>query len=215
MKIGNYELSKGQVIGGVSASVGLFLLVSFISCYTSNRNRGTDFELDLTRVFKSTQVNYSQFRTSFGDQMNIASEKRAAMNKLLMDAVTGRFDKNGKVDNNAFFSAIAEAYPDLKGLDVYDKLLTFVQAGRERFAKDQETLADMVRGYDEWRTTGSAVHPWFVSSVCGFPSDALEVRVNGKVLRGAEALEKMKEVYISAEAMQIFATGVDQALPNN
>lgn len=216
MRIGNFEISKGMLIGG---GVVLALLVGFgviVGVYTSTRNEGREIEYALTREFKGTQARYGQFRLAYADQLSVAREKMAVMSKILKDAVSGRYDKEGAagtVDRTKLFSAIKEAYPDLQGTDIFDKVLTTVQAGRERFAKDQEMLADMVRSYNTWRSTGAIYHPTVVSW-CGFPSDALEVRIGDKVLRGQEALEKMSEVFIGADAVQIFDSGVDKALPS-
>ncbi|MBY0359533.1 MAG: hypothetical protein K2W82_16130 [Candidatus Obscuribacterales bacterium] len=214
MRFGDVEIPRGWVIAGVV----VILLVIFVGIplgvYTGNRNEGTSRELGLTREFKNMQSRYGQFRLGYADSLGIIDAKKNAMNDVLHAAVTGRYDKSGKageVDRQAFFSAVKEAYPDLSGLDVYDKLLTFVQAGRERFAKDQEMLADMVRSYDTWRKTGSFLHPTIVGW-CGFPSDSIEVRIGSKVLRGKEALDKMSQVEIGAEAAEIFDTGVDKTL---
>lgn len=202
------------IIGGLVALAVLIGLVSLIGTYTSVRNEGRTQELALTRQFKDTQVRYGQFRTSVYDQLSIANAKRDAMDKILVDAVTGRYDKkggSGAVDHQAVFSAIVEAYPDLKGLDIYDKIIVQIQAGREAFAKDQEQLQDMIRSYNQWRTTGSLLHPTFVDWA-GFPSNSLEARIGQKVYRGTEALDKMSQVIVGSDTHEIFDSGTDKPL---
>jgi hypothetical protein len=201
------------IIGGLIALVAVIGLVSLVGTYTSVRNEGRSQELALTQQFKATQIQYGQFRTSIYDQLSIAREKRDAMDKILVDAVTGRYDKKGgtEVDRDAVFSAIREAYPDLSGLDIYDKIIVQIQAGREAFAKNQEQMQDMIRSYDQWRTTGSLLHPWFVEQL-GFPSETLEARIGDKIYRGKEAHEKMSQIIVGSDTQKIFEDGVDKPL---
>ena len=202
------------IIGLIVAAVILFGAVSVIGTYTSVRNEGRSQELAMTAHWKNTQARYGQFRMGRADKLAIAREKRDAINKILVDAVAGRYDKAnqpGTVDQQAVFSAIVEAYPDTKGLDIFDGLLKDIQAGREAFAKDQETMADMVRSYNSWRTTGSFLHPTFVNWA-GFPSPTLEARVGDKVYTGQEALDKMSKVIVGQDTGEIFDTGNDKPL---
>lgn len=204
----------GVIIGGLIALVLLIGVASAIGTYTDVRNDGRTQELALTKQFKDTQVGYGQFRTSIHDQLFIAREKRDAMDKILVDAVTGRYDKEGKageVDRQAVFSAIAEAYPDLKGLEIYDKIIVQIQAGREAFARDQEQMQDMIRSYNSWRTTGSFLHPTIVDWV-GFPSSALEAQIGGKTYRGQDALDKMSRVIVGGDTSEIFDSGTDKPI---
>lgn len=202
------------IIGGLIALTVLIGLFSLIGTYTSVRNEGRSQELALTRQFKATQTQYGQFRTSVYDQLSIAREKRDALDKILVDAVSGRYDKktgNNEIDRQAVFSAIKEAYPELSGLDIYDKIIVQIQAGREAFARNQEQLQDMIRSYDQWRTTGSLLHPWFVEQL-GFPSDLLEARIGDKVYRGTDAYDKMSRAIVGSDTSAIFESGTDKPL---
>ena len=200
------------IIAGLIALALIVATVSVLGTYTSVRNEGRSQELALSAHWKSTQARYGQFRIGMQDKLNIAREKREAISKILADAVSGRYDKAnqpGVVNGQAVFSAIVEAYPDLKGLDIFDQLIKDIQAGREAFAKDQEQMQDMVRSYNDWRTTGSLLHPTFVGWA-GFPSDLLEARVGDKVYRGREALDKMSQVIVGKDTQEIFDTGTDK-----
>ncbi len=210
------ELLKkpGVIIGLIVAAVLLFGTISVIGTYTSVRNEGRTQELSMNAQWKNTQTRYGQFRMGMADKLAIAREKRDAINKILVDAVSGRYDKQGQpgtVNQDAVFSAIKEAYPDLKGLNIFDQLIVDIQAGREAFAKDQETMADMVRSYNSWRETGSFLHPTFVKWA-GFPSDVLEARVGDKVYHGQAALDKMNTVIVGQGTSEIFDTGNDKPL---
>ncbi len=202
----------GVILGGILLSA-----MYVISLYTTTRNEGRHEELALTAKYKAVMVSYGQDRLAFTDQLGIAREKRDAMDKILVDAVAGRYNKPGspQVDNGKFFSAIKEAYPDISGVGIYDKILDFVTKMRNKFATDQTQIQNMVRDYNEWRTTGSFLHPWIVN-LCGFPSDSLEVIVNGKTYHGKEALDMMSRPIVGSDTNQIFDSGTDQpVMPTN
>lgn len=208
---------KKLIVFGVIAAIAIIIVVSIIGMYTSVRNEGRHEELALTATYKAVMVSYGQDRLSFTDQIGIAREKRDAMDKILVDAVAGRYNKDGspQVDSGKFFSAITEAYPDISGVNIYDKILEFVTKMRNKFATDQTQIQEAIQKYDEWRTTGSLLHPWFVS-MCGFPSDSLEVIVNGKTVRGQEALDMMKRPIVGNDTNRIFDNGVDEsAMPQD
>lgn len=203
------------IVAGVILFAVIFLTAWGVSTYTEVRNDGNSLELTCTAQWKTMMAHYGQFRLGMSDKLNIAREKREAIGKILTDAVTGRYDKpgqDGTVNGQAVFSAVVEAYPDLKGLNIFDELVKDIQAGREAFAKDQTVMADQVRSYNDWRKGGSWLHPTFVKWA-GFPSSNLEVRVGDKVYRGSEALDKMSQPIIGKDAQEIFESGTDKALP--
>lgn len=202
-------MKKFIIIGVIAALVlGIF---GVINTYTNIRNEGTRTELSITAKYKAMQASYGQDRLAFTDQIGIAREKRDAMDKILTDAVSGRYNKPGspQVDNGKLFSAITEAYPDLAGLNIYDKIADFVTKMRSKFAQDQAQIAEMIKDYNTWRQTGSFLHPTLVDWA-GFPSDALEMQANGNVYRGKDALDRMSRPIIGSDTGQIFDTGVDQ-----
>lgn len=204
-------MNKTLIVLGVILALVLGIGLYAVSVYTSVRNDGRHEELQLTAKYKATMASYGQDRLAFTDSLGIAREKRDAMDKILVDAISGRYNKPGaaQVDNGKLFSAVREAYPDLSGLNIYDKIVDFIGKMRNKFAQDQAEIAKMVAHYNEWRTTGSFLHPWFVTMV-GFPSDSLEVNVGGKIYRGQSALDMMSRPIVGNDTNQIFDTGVDQ-----
>lgn len=202
---------KKLIIIGAIVAVVVGLIGWGISTYTEIRNDGRNTELTITAKYKAMQSSYGQDRLAFTDMIGIAREKRDAMDKILVDAVSGRYNKPGspQVDNGKLFSAITEAYPDLTGLNIFDKVSDFVGQMRSKFAQDQAQIAEMIRDYNSWRTTGSFLHPTFVDWA-GFPSDALEMQANGNTYRGKDALDRMSRPIIGSDTGVIFDTGVDQ-----
>ena len=204
-------MKKWIILGSIVAVLG-FLALSAISTYTSVRNEGNTRELALTAKYSSNQAEYGQWRLGVVDQLGIAREKAEAIESILDAAVSGRYNKEGSpdVDSGKLFSAIAEAYPDLSGTDIYDRVLEFVKQGRVRFGQAQAELQEMIQGYDTWRTTGSFLHPTFAGWL--FPSDNLKARVGDKVYKGEEALEKMARVIVGSDTTEIFDSGTDKPI---
>ena len=202
---------KKLIVLGVIAAVLFGLGAWAINTYTGIRNEGRHQELAMTAKYKAVQASYGQDRLAFTDQLGIAREKRDAMDSIITDAVSGRYNKSGspQVDNGKLFSAIREAYPDLAGLNIYDKVLDFVTKMRNKFAQDQAQVATLVQNYNEWRTTGSLLHPTFVKWA-GFPSESLELRIGDKVYRGQEALDKMSRPIVGGDTNEIFDSGEDK-----
>lgn len=204
-------MSKTLIVFGVIAALLIGGAMWAIGTYTSIRNEGRRQELTLTAKYKAMQASYGQDRLAFTDQLGIAREKRDAMDQILQNAISGRYNKPGspQVDNGKFFSAIREAYPDLSGLNIYDKILDFVGKMRNKFAQDQAQIQEMIAKYNTWRTTGSFLHPLFVGWI-GFPSDSLEYRAGDKIYRGQEALDKMGKPIVGSDTNQIFDEGEDK-----
>lgn len=202
---------KGWLIaGGIVVLVVGFLLYAS-SVYTSVRNGGNEREIALTSKYSSIQAAYGQWRLGVTDSLNISREKRDAMDKILQNAIAGRYNKGGaQPDKGTLLSVIKEAYPDLNGLNVYDQLMGYVKQGRDRFGRDQEAMQKQIADYNTWRKTGSLLHPWFASFL--FPGDNLVARVGDKKYTGAEALEKMSTVLVGADTTKIFDTGVDEGV---
>lgn len=207
-------MKKSTMILAGCAVAAVLTILCLITTYTSTRNEGRTKELGLTAEYKAIMADYGQFRAAAIDQLGIAKDKSKAMDEILTNAISGRYNKPGspQVDSGKLFSAVQEAYPDLKGLDVFDKIVDFVAKGRKEFSQRQEKIAGSVQAYNTWRTTGSFLHPMFVSLI-GFPSNSIEVRAAGKITRGQAALDMMSTPIISEEAGKIFDNGVDQQLP--
>ena len=206
---------KKALIGlAVFAGIVVVAALYCISVYTSVRNAGNTKEAALSAKYSSIQADYGQWRLGVTDSLGIAREKRGAMDQILTHAIEGRYNKPGspQVDNGKLFSAISEAYPDLTGLNIYDKILDYVKQGREKFSANQAALQALVQDYNTWRTTGSFLHPMIAGWL--FPSGNLKARVGDRTYTGEEALEKMSRVIVGGDTTQIFDSGNDTGIVN-
>ncbi len=204
---------KKVLIGlAVVAVLGVGVALYAIGVYTSVRNGGNTRENALSAKWNSIQADYGQWRLGVTDSLGIAREKRDAMDQILTHAIEGRYNKAGapQVDSGKLFSAISEAYPDLSGTGIYDKVMAYVKEGREKFSQNQQALQKQIEEYNTWRTTGSFLHPLIAGWM--FPSNNLKARVGNDTLYGESALEKMSKVIVGGDTTQIFETGTDQGV---
>src|SRR3989338_1261140 len=115
------------------------------------RNEGIGRETQLTAQYLSNQNYLSTYISGFYEQMGVANLKSEKMDQILTDAVKGRYEDGGMNVGSSFFTGIVEAYPDISGLNIYDKIVDYVAAGREGYRATQDKLLDQLRQYDTWR----------------------------------------------------------------
>ena len=202
---------KGLLItlGVIGALVfGAFSLYGTVN---SMRNEGIRMETSLNAQYLDNQNELSSFKSSFYEQVGVANLKSDKLDQILEDAVKGRYE--GKMQpgtGGAMFSAITEAYPDLKGqLDLYDRIVDFVKAGRESYKQKQSKLIGQLQAYDYWRQEG-LIKSFFLGKF--FPSDALKARIGSNVKSGQAALDQMYIIVLTSDTKQAFETGVDEPM---
>jgi hypothetical protein len=206
-------MRKSLIIGGVILGAFLVLAFSLYSYVNSTRSAGITHETGLNAQYLDNQNELSSFKSSFYEQIGVANLKSDKLDKILEDAVKGRYE--GKMEpgtGGAMFSAITEAYPNLQGqLDLYDRIVDFVRAGREAYKQKQSKLLDQLRAYDKWRQDG-IVRSFIVRNVLGIPSDALEARIGTTVARGQAARDQMYVIVLTSDTKKAYETGVDEPM---
>ena len=175
-----------------------------------------DRETSLSASYQSNQLELDTYVKQIKEGAGIANLKSDKLDQILRNAVSGRYgDGKGDIKNGqggAFMSAIVEAYPNLQGqLDVYDRLVDKVFAGREAFKQKQNLLLDKIRSFEKWTNTG-LVQSFMIQNIMGAPTYLLEARIGTNVKHGREALDQMKLVVTSASTSQAFTTGQDEAI---
>ncbi|OGF27655.1 hypothetical protein A2331_04570 [Candidatus Falkowbacteria bacterium RIFOXYB2_FULL_34_18] len=191
----------GVIFGGM-----LLLGVGIYAKINSLRSTSIQFETSLPVQYLDNQNMLSEFVNGFYEQVGVANLKSEKMDQILKDAVTGRYGEDGFSANGAFFAAVKEAYPDLAGLDVYDKIIDYVKAKRAEFKNFQTKLLSQLQAYDAWRQDG-IVQSLIIEKVLGVPTDRLEARIGDTVYRGKEAREQMYKIVISGKTKDAFKSG--------
>jgi hypothetical protein len=194
------------IFGGV-ALLAVILLIGGCGKYNSVRNSVIDKEAALTAQYVDNQNFLSSYVSGFYEQTGLAKIKSQKINDILIGAVKGRYDdgSSAKPVGGQAFSAIAEAYPDLKSLDIYDKITDYVQSQREAYRQTQSKLLDMIRSYEAFTKKG-LVQSQFVKFV-GAPTNDLRAQVGTKITRGQDALDQMYMIVLDKKTKQAYETG--------
>lgn len=212
-KMGCFGTTVGIVLGGI-ALVAVLLVVLLFSKFNGINNEGVKKETTLSAQYSDNQNELSAQTLKIKESLGIADIKSDKMDQILKDAVQGRYQQgssaNGAVDGGKLFSALTEAYPDLAGLNIYDKLLDTVNAGREAFKNKQTKLLDMARDYNTWLNTG-LINKRLIS-MAGFPGPNLKARVGDRVVTGQAALDEMERIITDADTQKAFTTGTQAPL---
>jgi hypothetical protein len=186
---------------------GAFTLYGFINTL---RNQSVGYENQLNAQYLANQAYLSEFVGGFYEQVGVANLKSDKMDKILTDAVKGRYDKQGFSSKGAFFSAVVEAYPAID-LSIYDKIVVYIQAKREGYRANQEKLLDMLRSFDTWRQK-DLISSFIVQNILGVPSDRLEARIGDQVTKGLAAREQMYKIVLVESVGDMYKTGKMKAL---
>ena len=187
-----------------------FVVYSYIN---GLRNQRVDFETRLPAQYLANQAYLSSFITGFYELIGIANVKSEKIDKILTDAVKGRYEQGGgyRTMESALFSAIREAYPDLSGLNIFDKAADYVTANRVGYREDQTKLLDMLRAYDKWRASG-IISSWVIKNILGTPTDNLVASIGDIKITGQAALDKMYTIVLVEGTAEAYKTGVMKPL---
>jgi hypothetical protein len=204
-----------MVLTSILAAI-VFCAVVVYSYINGLRNQRVDFETRLPAQYLANQSYLSSFIGGFYELIGVANVKSDKIDKILTDAVKGRYEQSGgyKTMESALFSAIKEAYPDLSGLNIYDKAADYVTSHRVGYQEDQTKLLDMLRAYDKWRNTGM-VSSWVIKNILGTPTDDLVATIGENKIKGQAALDKMYTIVLVEGTAEAYKTGVMKALRAN
>lgn len=188
----------------------LFFFGSGLYGYANGlRSQDVSWSTQLNAQYLANQNYLSNYVSGFYEQLGLVKYKSEKMDQILLDYAKARGEK-GAV-GQAFLAAVVEAVPNLKGLNIADKMLAYVQAGREGYRATQDKLLDMLRGFDRWREDGY-IQSWVIANVVGAPSERLEARIGEKVWRGKEAREKMYIIVLTSDTKKAYETGTMEPL---
>lgn len=137
-----------------------------------------------------------------------------AVDKVLKDAVAGRYGTGNNLDQGKLFSAMHEAYPDLGGLNKsFQDAMAIMVGCQDDFAASQGVVQARLADFAKWRT-GS----WTVRTFGGndFPNDNLVVNIAGMDrLTGQQALDLMSRPIADADTANAIKTGTDESYKND
>jgi hypothetical protein len=199
-------MAKGMIIGLVAAGAVAVGGISLFGYAGSVQKAGVNMEQGLNAQYQVDQLDLDTGIKEIKESVGIANIKNAQLDKILSDAVRGRYDGNSSAQpgKGQLFSAIQEAYPNVD-VSIYDRIIDKEFAFREHFKQEQIIFRDQLRQYDVWRTEG-LIKPILVRML-GYPSQNLEARIGFQTWHGVEALDHMKVLVTSEETDTSFQTG--------
>lgn len=202
-------------IVAIAAIVGLLVLGFSLYAYVASiRNQALAWETDLNKVVRIEVSERATYETSIYEQAGLAEIKSEKMNSIIRGAIEGRYGDNpgNPGQGKALLQAVRESYPDTKGLEIYDRILPAISAGREGIRNKQNLRIEKAQAYDYWRKEG-IFRAWVLSGI--YPSRDLQFKVGDKMYYAAEALEKMTEPISTADVNKSFESGLESPLQLN
>lgn len=192
---------------GIIAAI-VFGVLGFYGYANVTRNTLIQKEVALSAQYQDNQNELSTMISTFYETMGIADRKSDQLDRILSDAIKGRYDTGSSatsaVGGGKLFSALKEAYPDLGGLSTYDKVLVQLQGDRANFKKVQSKFLDELRDYDTWRAMGF-FRSWALGNFA--PSSNLVARIGTKKVTGMAAHEQMELIVLAPDAAKAFDSG--------
>jgi hypothetical protein len=202
------------IVGGIIAGACLIFVIILFTTFNSVQKDGVDKETQLNASYLSAQNELGTLVSSVKEQMGVANVKSEQLNKVLSDAVKGRYEEGSKAvgatGGGQLISALVEAYPSLEGLNSYDRVIDAISSGREAYKNKQNVLLDQLRAYDKWRNEG-IIHS-VVVDIVGYPSDGLEARIGNKVVTGEAARNQMYVIVLPTVAKEAYETGTFEGI---
>ena len=180
-------------------------------------NEGRQLENTLNAAYNNTQIELGNCLDKSAQAAGVAEGLTRAQAEILTKAVTGRYrDANGNstsadgaLGRGAYFSAIQEAYPDLKDTGkAFQDVMVIVTSCRDAYNNQQKNLQVMIASYSNWKDVRTPADMWGKS---GFPSNTLRAAppgYDGEVLTGESALTRMRSVIVVKGAGKAYDTGV-------
>lgn len=210
-------MTKGKITALIVGGVLFLLALAGYGYFNGLNTDRVNMETTITAQYQSNQLELDTYHKKIKEAVGIANVKSDKLDQVLRNAVSGRYGDSNAAGNRqgqggAFFSAIVEAYPDIRGqLDLYDRIVDAVFAGREAFKQKQNLLLDRVRAYEVWMNDG-LVQSIMIKKVIGAPTDLLQARIGTKVLRGQAALDQIRLVVTSKGTNESFESGQEEAI---
>jgi len=151
---------------GVSG-MSIFVVMSLIMVVIGMNNSAVRMEKSIMAQYEQNQNSRSQYVNSIAEAVQIPEMYKDDFKEVIQADMEGRYGKNG---SKATFQWIKERNLDFNS-ELYTKLQTMIEAGRARFAHDQEILIDKKRLYETKLSVfpGSMIYPMF-----GFPKIDLD-----------------------------------------
>jgi|GEM_PF-4625640 hypothetical protein len=197
-----------MIILGVIAALGIGIVFAFVSWLMGMYSTTVTMERQLNSQYLSNQNYLSTYISGFYEQSGVLVAQSDQLDRILTDAVKGRYDGGFSADG-ALFSAVVEAYPEASTtalLQNWSKIQDYIVSQREGYKNIQDKLLDMLRNYDTYRTAEPLRA--IALSIMGFPSKNLEARLGTTMTTGEVARNQMYLIVLTKDAIKAYESGV-------
>lgn len=143
---------------GSGIVIGLIIIMSVIGM----NNSAVRMEKEIEAQYKQNQNSRSQLVNSVAEAAQVPDMYKDDFKEVVLGAMEGRYGKDG---SKATFQWIQEHQINFDS-SLYGKIQQMIDAGRARFAHEQELLIDKKRMYE---TKLETFPSGFVLSMLGFP----------------------------------------------
>jgi hypothetical protein len=204
MNILGYKLS-GKVLGIIGAGFVALLLIIWFIIHQSVISSGNKQEATMSGDYADGANYLSNCVIKTKQAANVTVAQTDALDKILSDAVSGRYGTGANFDGGSMISAIVEAYPDTSGLSKsFQDALSIIAGCQDDFRNKQSKILDDVRSFRSWKTGSWPVRTFGGG---GFPNDNLYISIGDLDLTGDAALKKMSKPIVETSILQDYATG--------
>lgn len=199
------------------APIGSLVIILIFGGWLWSKQQGlvsdrNSLEARLTAEYPDAQNYLSDCLVRTNQIAQVAQAKSAAFDKVMSDAIKGRYGDNLKPalpgQSNALISALKEAYPDVSSaVSAYNDVIATVNGCRVDFRDKQSKLLDELRSYKAWRGQF-----WQRQFGMETPSGNLEARIGTNTWHGRAAEDKMFAIVLTSGAKNAYNTGT---IPDN
>lgn len=131
----------------ISTAVALFLGLFLFSNYIKYQEIGVKSENELETMYQSNQNHLGQLSLKVKEALGVAKLNNAELNKLVTDAVRGRYGNEGESANQLMLW-VQENYPGMYDPSLMLNVQQAILAGRTDFQAKQDMLLDRRRVYE-------------------------------------------------------------------
>lgn len=205
--------------GGIGKWIALVVVAAIaiwaITGYISTHNKSVDMIQQLNAQYPSNQNELSTYINGFYTMLGVANAKSDKIDTILSDSLKARYQGTTNSaatqakQNQALFSAVKEAYPNLSGLSVYDKIVTYVAAKQDAYKNVQNKLLDLLQRFDAYRNK-FPTSMW--AGLGAVPMGELRTQVGNDIRHGQDAEDKMWNIVRSAQSNQAYESGTQGPL---
>lgn len=198
-------MSNKTILGIVAAGAFLTLGGTVASC-ASYHNTANRLENSVRAQASQNQNAYDSFWKSIVEMSQVNDAYKEDFKAVLMGGMEARYGKSG---SQAVMQWIQEQNPSLDPT-VYTKLQTAIEAGRTRFANEQELLLDKQRSYrDHLGSVSGGIWAGFT----GHPREVMGPTAPTTDLDGDGKITVLDyPIVTSARTASAFSTGQDDAI---